>query len=157
MEIEFVKKDEQQHILVCRRSDGTTTWRKLDPFFLRHDLIHYAVESVLRFKGGFYGMVARGIDITDFDLPRQNRTVDMPVEAIMIEHIVNLVMVESREGRMKDFNAQLRQSLPAALHSVEGNWVSNHDLDNIHSTYEQLYRQWQELPEDDVLSLHFEA
>ena len=57
----------------CTRADGTVTWQRQDPakarFFVRHDLTHYAVETVLEHRRGFYGLLAEGWDFTDFGAP----------------------------------------------------------------------------------------
>ena len=57
----------------CTRADGTVTRQRQDPakaqFFVRHDLTHYALETVLGHRRGFYGLVAEGWDFTDFGSP----------------------------------------------------------------------------------------
>jgi hypothetical protein len=59
--------------LSCERSDGTTTWQRQEGgqarFFPRHDLTHYAVETVLGHRKGFYGLLAAGWDLSDFGSP----------------------------------------------------------------------------------------
>src|SRR6476659_9963737 len=59
--------------LACTRADGSTTWQKngdrTSTFFPLHDLTHFAVESTLRCKRGFYGLLAEGWNITDFGHP----------------------------------------------------------------------------------------
>src|SRR5207253_10658122 len=69
-----IKKDKDGRTsLSCTRADGTTTWQRQEGgharFFPRHDLTHYAVESVLGHRRGFYGLVAEGWDFTDFGAP----------------------------------------------------------------------------------------
>lgn len=38
MQITFIKKEKDKHALVCKRNDGTSTWKNADEFFLQHDL-----------------------------------------------------------------------------------------------------------------------
>ena len=54
--------------LVCIRPDGSQTMQhdKTGGFFAVHDLTHYAVETTLNHKRGFYGLVAEGWDLGDF-------------------------------------------------------------------------------------------
>jgi hypothetical protein len=48
----------------CTRPDGTSTWQRHTGaragFFAVHDLTHYAVETELGVRHGFYGLVADG-------------------------------------------------------------------------------------------------
>src|SRR5688500_10877816 len=52
--------------LTCVRADGSSTWQRSSDFFAHHDLIHYAVESVLGYREGFLGLVASGRDLDSF-------------------------------------------------------------------------------------------
>src|SRR5688572_10933786 len=61
-------------VLSATRSDGSVTWQRQTPqqaaFFVRHDLTHYAVETVLAHRRGFYGLIADGWTFDDFSAPR---------------------------------------------------------------------------------------
>jgi hypothetical protein len=64
-----------------------------------HDLCHFAVEITLQFKNGFYGLIDRGFNISDFELPRNERPLELipanlPLEAQQTEFIVNLLQTE---------------------------------------------------------------
>ena len=58
--IAIKKKTDGSASLACRRADGTVTWQRQEGaqgrFFPRHDLTHYAVETVL-------GMGLQGADV----------------------------------------------------------------------------------------------
>ena len=69
MKIQFKKENHKPSILTCTRTDGSTTWVKMYPGFEAHDLGHYAVETVLKFENAFYGMIAKGSNIEDFEMP----------------------------------------------------------------------------------------
>src|SRR6266545_1175255 len=62
--IRIKKKTDGSAALSCQRADGSVTWQRQDGlqggFFPRHDLTHYAVETVLRQVRGFYSLVAGG-------------------------------------------------------------------------------------------------
>lgn len=71
MIIRFAKEnrssnDGKPHTLTCRRDDGSQTWQPSSEFFVRHDLVHYAVETVLGYTEAFLGLVARGKDLDAF-------------------------------------------------------------------------------------------
>ena len=65
--IHFTKRTDGGALLKCVRADGSTTWQRQDEknaaFFPLHDLTHYAVETELGFRRGFYGLIAEGWDI----------------------------------------------------------------------------------------------
>ena len=71
--IRIKKKTDGDAVLSCVRADGSVTWQRQEGpharFFPLHDLTHYAVETVLRHRRGFYGLVADGWDFTDFGAP----------------------------------------------------------------------------------------
>lgn len=58
-------RDSRYDTLRCVRRDGSQTTAQMPrQGVLPHDLIHYVVESALRFEHGFLGMVAKGADIS---------------------------------------------------------------------------------------------
>ncbi len=71
--IRIKKNTDGSAALSCLRADGSVTWQrhngKQGRFFPFHDLTHYAVETVLEHRRGFYGLVAGGWDLTDFGNP----------------------------------------------------------------------------------------
>ncbi len=57
LQIEIVKRSDGSGVLRCTRQDGSVTWRKLTKHaahFALHDLTHYAVETVLGYRRGFF-------------------------------------------------------------------------------------------------------
>lgn len=71
--IRIRKNADGSAILSCLRADGSVTWQRQTGthgrFFPIHDLTHYAVETVLGHRRGFYGLVAEGWNVTDFGAP----------------------------------------------------------------------------------------
>src|SRR5262245_55810834 len=68
LRIRFTKRPDGAVVLQCVRRDGSATWERHDKqavFFSFHDLSHFAVETVLGFGRGFYGLIADGWDIAD--------------------------------------------------------------------------------------------
>ena len=73
MKIEFKKGlINKPNVLSITRSNGTTSWCKLQPGLEDHDLAHFAVESVMGYKKGFYGLIDGGIEVKDFELPKDH-------------------------------------------------------------------------------------
>src|SRR5258705_5601115 len=103
MEIKLTKNPSGDHVLSCKRNNGTITWKHVSNFFISHDICHYAVETVVPFKNAFFGMVAAGIDIENFDLPKDQRNFQLSEEATLAEHLVNLLTIEHSQGKMENF------------------------------------------------------
>ncbi|MFL5581928.1 MAG: hypothetical protein ACJ8AO_16280 [Gemmatimonadaceae bacterium] len=86
--------------LTCVRADGSTTWQRqrgsLGLVFPQHDLTHYAVETTLGYRRGFYGLIADGWEIGDFAKPWPRGAI--PVEAQEVELVVGFFDAERRRG-----------------------------------------------------------
>lgn len=69
LKIQITKRSDGGGVLRCTRADGSVTWQKQTDrhaaFFALHDLTHFAVESLLGFRRGFYGLMAEGWEIED--------------------------------------------------------------------------------------------
>lgn len=118
--IAIKKKSDGSASLACRRADGSVTWQRQEGaqgrFFPRHDLTHYAVETVLGMDQAFYGLVASGWGFGDFGHPWPRGP--MPPEAIAAELIVGYLDAERAAGvtwSARDFNAKA-----AAYHGARG-------------------------------------
>lgn len=142
--------------LTCIREDGSTTWTRLHPNMAAHDLAHLAVETVLGFQHAFYGMVARGTNITDFELPKAERP-EMPTEAIQAEYIVGLLQTEPLNGKpYDDFPGALRAICKER--SVEfPTFLTSKAADQIRTKWRTLLRQWYDLEEGERLEFRFEG
>jgi hypothetical protein len=84
--------------LTCTRRDGSVTWQRqsgqLGQVFPPHDLTHFAVETALGFRRGFYGLVADGWDIADFAAPLPRGPI--PEEAREVELLVGFFQADAR-------------------------------------------------------------
>ena len=79
--IRITKGKGKPDTLTCRRPNGSSTWARC-PGPAQHDLIHYAVETVLGLKHSFYSLVAQGYDIADFEVPGARKALNLPDEAV---------------------------------------------------------------------------
>jgi len=112
MVIRIKKGADGRTSLSCTRADGTATWQRQEgaqaSFFPRHDLTHYAVETVLGQRRGFYGLVAGGWDLSDFGTPWPRG--ELPKDANLSEIIVGFFDRERASGEMgtaEELNAEL--------------------------------------------------
>src|SRR5436190_22117753 len=67
--IEFAKRKDGNTVLRCIRDDGSSSWQRNENqharFFPLHDLVHYALESELGCREGFFGLIASGWNIDE--------------------------------------------------------------------------------------------
>ena len=155
MTIAFSKKENKQHTLTCTRTDGSQTWMQVSDFFVAHDLMHYATETVLQYKDAFYGMLNRAINITDFEKPKSQRTVVLSEQAIIAEHLVNLLLIEHNQGAMADFNETLLLSFAADNPEIKPPVVSEETHKKIHNIFSEQINKWYKLATGQTLVLNF--
>jgi hypothetical protein len=146
--------------LSCTRPDGSTTWQKQEgaqaSFFPRHDLTHYAVETVFGHRRGFYGLVAAGWDLTDFGTPWPRGK--LPKEANLSEIIVGFFDRERASGQMGtavELNEQLtgfceENRLPLPEKFTES------DLSRVREKRGELFTRWEAIEPGSVLELRFD-
>ena len=156
MEISFTKNGPNHHIIFCQRMDGTVTWMQIDFFFVVHDLCHYAVESILELNNAFYGMLASGTAISDFELPKEKRTFHLTEEAIYTEQIVNLLTIESKQGPIEFFLNTLNEVCQKTTVPITGKKINKFYLQQIRQYVEILINRWPLLPEGETITLIFE-
>lgn len=155
MEIKLIKTGAEP-VLTCKRKDGSITWRHVIPFFIGHDLSHFAVESTVPLKKAFFGLVAEGIDISAFDLPREQRNFQLTEEAILAEHLVNLLTIELSQGKMENFLELFAtiydEQVGTSFHKI----ITGEKLEEIRGKLNVLMQQWQALAETESMTLIFE-
>ena len=155
MIIRLTKGNNKPGTLTCVRTDGSTTRTRLHPNMFQHDLMHYAVETTLGLQKSFFGQVASGIDISEFNKPTNQRGFEIPVESIQTEYIVGLLQVELSDGAVfADFNDQLQRSL-ANKNIPIPEQLTNSALDKIRTKVKQLLNKWEVLQPGDYLELIF--
>jgi hypothetical protein len=146
--IEIVKQADGTGVLRCTRMDGTVTWqkqRKHAAHFALHDLTHYAVETALGYRRGFFGLVAAGWDIEDTGGKGARGAV--PPEAIEVERIVGLFDSERAAGRLWT-PEEFREFGPRALTEAE--------IASVRAARSRLFEAWRAVAPGGRLELEFE-
>lgn len=118
--ITFTRGKDGADVMSCTRRDGSKTWSKLHPAFPVHDMTHYSVESTLRARDGFFGLLAQGWNITDFGKPETRGK--LPIEAVWVEHVVGVFWREfvSRDiSSYEDFTSAIEMSIAALREHVQ--------------------------------------
>ena len=152
--------------LTCIRPDGSSTWQRQRgaqaAFFPRHDLTHYAVETVLGHRRGFYGLVADGWDLGDFGAPWPRGP--LPPDLDPAELLVAFLDAEraSIPGGASpltaaELSAQAADFYRARALGAPPPAVTDEQLAAIRVRMAELFARWDALPTGDVLELQFAA
>jgi hypothetical protein len=153
LRIQITKRADGGGVLRCVREDGSYTWQKQTsrhaPFFALHDLTHFAVESTLGFRRGFFGLIAQGWDIED--TTGQGSRGPLPDEAAEVEHIVGFLDGERGSGTLwtaGDYNRFLPE------------WPMRHltdeSLARVRARRAELFAEWSAVAPGATLELRFE-
>jgi hypothetical protein len=155
MLIRIKKNTGKLHNLSYTRNDGSATWIQGDDFLVRHDLAHYAIESVLRYRTAFNGMVNNGMDIKDFEDKEKRSRMAITVEAVYAENFANLFLAETTQGNFEDFNAEQRDAFVSFSNQYDPVTLTQESIKSIRRDLRQILQQWVELPVGETLALTF--
>jgi hypothetical protein len=156
------KKRDGVNVLSCVRADGSTSWQQHQgPFFVHHDLTHYAIETTLGLRRAFYGLLAGGWEFTDFGTPWPHGKFpeDAMAELTLAEHLAGAFDLERATGAPVEagvFNAMLAQRCEEAGIANPLS-VIEEDLTRIRATYAELIARWFATPAGETLELPFPA
>jgi hypothetical protein len=158
--VQFTKRADGSAVLRCVRPDGSATWQRQDrhaPFFSFHDLTHFAVETTLGFRSGFYGLLADGWTIADTGGKGDRGR--LPAEAVLVEHLVGLFDRERVGGAAAlsddEFNTLVEQ-LAATGRIEQAPSFTEVQLTAVRARIEALHGQWAALAEGATLELPFD-
>jgi hypothetical protein len=154
--IRIKKKTDGDAALSCVRADGSVTWQRqegsLGSFFPLHDLTHYAVETVLGHRRGFYGLVADGWDLDDFGAPWPKGP--LPADMDPSEGIVGLLDAERSQGA-KMMVDELRERPGTASAGFVAN-LTEEQLAAVRARRAELFAMWKAVPPGGTLELPFD-
>jgi len=155
LRIRIKKKPDGSAALTCVRADGSVTWQRQEGtagrFFPTHDLTHYAVETVLGHRRGFYGLVAEG---WYFGAPWPKGP--LPADAEPAELIVGFLDVERASGALwsaAEFNAHAAEHASARGGNTFA--LTDEQLQRIRARRQELLSRWRALEPGDVLELPY--
>jgi len=149
LQIEISKRADGAGVLRCTRDDGSVTWQKQakhGAHFALHDLTHYAVETALGYRRGFFGLIAEGWEVDD--TTGKGTRGPLPAEALLVERIVGLFDSERGSGMLwtlEEFNG----FAPRALTDAE--------IGSVRALRGKLFRQWFAIAPGQKLELKFEV
>ncbi len=148
MIVKFTKphSEDRPPTMTCVRSDGSTCGMPTTPFFVRHDLTHFAVESVLSLTEAFYGLLAKGWAIESFEerQPGTRKSPALPTEAHLAERIVGLFDLQFGAVRLT------AEEMLGQLGEVE---VTADQIEEMRKRRSELLRRYSELLPGETLEL----
>ena len=109
-----------------------------------HDLTHYAVETTLAYRRGFFGLIFEGWNVED--TTGKGMRGSLPAEALEVEHMVGLFDRERGTGLLwtvEEFN------------EIAPRPITQADLEQIRATRARLFQEWFGTPTGDKLALEF--
>jgi hypothetical protein len=150
LKIQIAKRSDGGGVLRCTRADGSVTWQKQTErhaaFFALHDLTHFAVESTLGFRSGFYGLIASGWQIED--TTGKGSRGKIPPEAAVAEYIVGLFDTE-RAGGVIYTAEEFNEHSPRPF--------TDGDLARVRKLRSELFTKWFAVEPGKSLDLEFGA
>ena len=158
--IRIKKNAEGSAALSCTRADGTVTWQRQNgaqgQLFPRHDLTHFAVETVLKHERGFYGLVASGWDLSDFGAPWPKGRI--PADADPSELIVGFLDTERASGTRwtaADFNDKAAMYYAEHQPGAVPPTLTDDDLTRVRQRRAELFAEWDTVPAGGAIELRF--
>lgn len=160
LHIQLTKRADGGAVLRCVRPDGSVTWQRQEgrqaAFFPLHDLTHYAVETVLGFRRGFFGLIAEGWEIEE--TTGKGGRGPLPPEAVLVEHLVGFLDVERASGSAWSAAEYAEQLALKGLiaRDVAPRWLTDDALDHVRARRRELFAEWAEVAPASALELMFE-
>jgi hypothetical protein len=148
LRIEISRQPDGAVTLRCTRKDGSATWQKQTKHaahFVLHDLTHYAVETALGYRRGFFGLIDEGWDLDD--TTGKGARGFLPPEAVEVERIVGLFDSERGSGILWTAE-EFSEFAPRPL--------SDADIQSVRKLRGALFQQWFALESGQKLELKFE-
>ena len=154
MLIRFLKGKDKKDTLTITRKDGSVTWTTLkESFGPEHDICHFVVEEELEFTAGFYGLVASGMNIEDFENTSNKEW--LGPEGLWAESVVMALQYERR-------GIATREALPDLIASSCNNFdldppslLNGDTLDDMRFSFDMLMKEWEALHAGETLELEW--
>jgi hypothetical protein len=157
--VEIRKISDGSGLLRCTRRDGTECWQKQRRHgihFAFHDLTHFAVETVLGYRDGFFSLLAQGWEMED--TTGKGARGPLPPGALEVETLVGTLDAERASGALltaAEFNEL------AALQASNGGrpvprCLSDTEIQAVRKRLSELFREWQKVKDGSELVLELQ-
>lgn len=147
MKLRFTKRDGKYDALAIDRDDGTTeTIACPKQGIIPHDMVHYAVESVLG-HSGFLSLLEQG---------QAARAAFGAASEEAVERLVETFQAEMWGGRVPAADLLATYSHACDVRGHDALPVSLAAIDAIRARLDMLTARWSALPVNDVMILEFD-
>jgi hypothetical protein len=161
MEVTFVRHRERRDRVYVTRGDTTSAAWDFPSYgdMLPHDLCHLVVEDALGIAGGFWGLVARGVEVALIDgqatLVRDGRPlVEQPdtdfSDLIRAEEAVAMVGPVGRQ-----FEQTITRTGPTALGFTGPDGATEEGVAVARARLAELGARWRDLEDGDSITLTY--
>lgn len=161
MRIQWTKRKDGDVVLRCQRPDGSVIWQRQTgryaSFFPLHDLTHYAIETTLALRQGFYGLIASGWTFSDFDKPWPRGR--LPLDAAVAEFLVGCFDQERASGvpwTAKQLNESGAAYLAQGKRTEAWPVLTDEQLDRVRTTFRRVLARWHAAAAGQTLELSFD-
>jgi hypothetical protein len=140
------------------RDDGSATSGRLGAggFGAVHDLTHYVVETTLDLRQGFYGLLAQGWNIPDFEA--KGAAGQLPDESVVAECIVGQLsnfVFAGKQPPVEEFTWLVAAAVNGVRPGARVPPISPEALDRMQQSLAALLARWRALPPGDTLELEY--
>ena len=158
LRIRIHKLNDAQHRLEIVRSDGRREEVVCETrSYLRHDLLHYAVESSAALESGFWGLLASGTTLARMN----DRTAPPPVAGEQGEEIAAIEQIVGALHRSEGPEApELVAGLRRFAESLGGSlprWVTAEFVVRVREAMRSLEGRWRATRYGDVMEISWPA
>ena len=147
--VRLTRLSETRHRFEALRPDGSRDVRELETkSFLRHDLVHFALESEASLTHSFYGLLARGGEHDKLGEP-------LAGEALDTERVVGALQGVSKDRLDPDRFAYTVRSYFRNVGEEPPVWLTADLIARAAARLRQLEGQWRALPFGETMTLEF--
>jgi hypothetical protein len=149
LRIRFKKKNDGSAVITAIRADGSSTHHSIGSaggYGPVHDFCHYAVETYFDIQRGFYGLLAEGWNIDDFETGVRG---PIPDEAAFAERLAG-ALSQSLGGAQRFTADDVNLTVGSAA-------VTEEQLPQIEKQVFELCARWRALEHGETLELTYDA
>ena len=154
MEIRFTKGRDKPGIFTCTRKDGSLAWSSVNYYQIEHNFTHYAVETILAIKDGYYGLISAGLGVEDYD----HHIKEGSKASLSVKNIERLCYLLDKEIKEDRTNAYFNQALADICRShgdEPPEPIESIKLAAIRKTIKRLRETWGQLEPNHSIVLYY--
>ncbi len=155
--MQITKRADGAGLLKCIRDDGSAVWQRQSErhalHFALHDLTHFAVETTLGYRNGFFGLLRDGWEMDD--VTGKGARGRLPAEAVEVESIVGLFDAERASGAIWSSEEFNRFAKTRAEGGIPTRLLSDQEIAKVKACRSELFGRWFSLAIGERLDLEF--